>query len=424
MSRWDETTNGPFLYNLVAIRDLLRAAFNDSELRRFCLYRKPLAAVVTSFGSRFSLDELIDTIIQFCQNRQLLSYLLTEVAAYNPRQYEQHLEHLYESVPGVSLPQPQGSLALARQLLEQDLVDEAVTWLEKAHRIYPQDDDVRRLFAEAIFCKGVRVYIREHNLPHAKRAFEHTLALDPFHPRADLLLAEVAHQEMVRTRERRPAFLVRGLTLLFVVSCAAALVYISLVDSSPPAIKHTPTFAVTDSSTGPTREIFTAYPLSTAMTMISPTGEPGSTGTATSTRSSSTSTTTPTPRLDRTPSSTRASTATAAKTATLPPTSGQYCPNPDVCITSPLHGARLQGIVSIVGTARINDLWYYKLEFRQEGFPEWSFLHLSERPVDQGVLMNWNTTTVPAGIYYLRLVVVDQTANYPDPYVIKVMIDN
>lgn len=75
-------------YSVPAIRDLLRAALTDRELRRLCVDRPALGGVVSSFPSGASLEDLIDVLIEHCQKQMLFSELLAGVREVNPRQYE------------------------------------------------------------------------------------------------------------------------------------------------------------------------------------------------------------------------------------------------------------------------------------------------------------------------------------------------
>jgi hypothetical protein len=48
-----------------------------------------------------------------------------------------------------------------------------------------------------------------------------------------------------------------------------------------------------------------------------------------------------------------------------------------------------------------------------------------EAPVTNGVLMDWDTRTVPSGAYWLRLIVVDNTGNYwPEYAEVRVVVAN
>jgi len=54
---------------------------------------------------------------------------------------------------------------------------------------------------------------------------------------------------------------------------------------------------------------------------------------------------------------------------------------------------------------------------------EWTVVgHLHESPVSGGVLETFNSAAYPAGTYSLRLVVVDQTGNYPEPCRVTVTV--
>jgi len=95
------------------------------------------------------------------------------------------------------------------------------------------------------------------------------------------------------------------------------------------------------------------------------------------------------------------------------------CPNPNARITSPGVNQVVQGNVPVRGTANIANFQYYKVEVGPGSNPkdnEWTVVGtLHESPVSGGVLETFNGSTYPAGTYSLRLVVVDQTGNYPEP---------
>ena len=100
------------------------------------------------------------------------------------------------------------------------------------------------------------------------------------------------------------------------------------------------------------------------------------------------------------------------------------CPNPDVRITSPLPGAKLEGVAEIFGTASIDQFAFYKLEYGVGWLPAvWSAIggpiHSAARDARLAV---WDTTALPEGDYTLRLTVVDSSGNYPLPCEVKVYI--
>lgn len=98
------------------------------------------------------------------------------------------------------------------------------------------------------------------------------------------------------------------------------------------------------------------------------------------------------------------------------------CPVPGSQISTPGDGARVAGIIQVSGAAIIDNFDYYKFEFRVPG-GEWSFIARFDNPVPEGVLGTWNTDTVPPGEYDFRLVVVDAIGNYPEPCVVRLIVE-
>jgi hypothetical protein len=97
------------------------------------------------------------------------------------------------------------------------------------------------------------------------------------------------------------------------------------------------------------------------------------------------------------------------------------CPNPNARITQPGSGARVSGVIQISGAAMVENFEYYKFEFRPSG-GEWSFIQRYDNAVLGGVLGSWNTGTASPGEYEFRLVVVDNIGNYPEPCVIRLVV--
>lgn len=84
-------------YNLGAIRNLMSAAFTDKDLQRLChdcpIFRPILASLVPDC----SLEDMIDTIVEYCEKRLLFFELLAEIRERNPRQYERYRHQIYGS---------------------------------------------------------------------------------------------------------------------------------------------------------------------------------------------------------------------------------------------------------------------------------------------------------------------------------------
>ncbi|MFN2165011.1 MAG: hypothetical protein ACK2U9_01965 [Anaerolineae bacterium] len=102
------------------------------------------------------------------------------------------------------------------------------------------------------------------------------------------------------------------------------------------------------------------------------------------------------------------------------------CPNPSVRITSPGVNQVVRGNVPVRGVANIDSFQYYKVEVGPGGNPrdnEWTVIgQLHNAPVTGGVLETFNSGSYPAGTYTLRLVVVDQTGNYPAPCQVTITV--
>ncbi|MEA3460088.1 MAG: LysM peptidoglycan-binding domain-containing protein, partial [Chloroflexota bacterium] len=86
---------------------------------------------------------------------------------------------------------------------------------------------------------------------------------------------------------------------------------------------------------------------------------------------------------------------TATPTPMLTPTPYVAACNPQVCITYPYVDTQLDwwGTTFVRGTAAIENLWYYKLEFGVGERPlDWSLIDgLHYWPVVNGILGEWNT---------------------------------
>jgi hypothetical protein len=95
---------------------------------------------------------------------------------------------------------------------------------------------------------------------------------------------------------------------------------------------------------------------------------------------------------------------------------GQVAPTPQpatitqaaaASILAPLPGQALQGIVQIIGNTSLEGLISAELSFAYTNDLKqtWFLISLSDQPVKNGILAQWDTTTLTDGIYDLRLVV-------------------
>jgi hypothetical protein len=139
---------------------------------------------------------------------------------------------------------------------------------------------------------------------------------------------------------------------------------------------------------------------------------------------------TPTPVATPT---TIAPTATPTATATLTPTAtpvvvAPVCPDSRAVITSPGENQVISGTVSIFGTATHEAFEYYKLEYAAgsgaDAAAEFFYLAGGNIPVENDRLAIIDTGSFVNGFYTVRLVVVDQTGNFPEPCQVSVEIRN
>lgn len=94
-------------------------------------------------------------------------------------------------------------------------------------------------------------------------------------------------------------------------------------------------------------------------------------------------------------------------------------------ITSPEPFEALRGRVPISGTALHPQFQRYELYYKVEPGEDWIFIgeaHFEQ--VADGVLGTWDTTSLPDGMYSLRLRVVRLDGNYDEAFVRQVLVAN
>jgi hypothetical protein len=168
------------------------------------------------------------------------------------------------------------------------------------------------------------------------------------------------------------------------------------------------------------------------MPVVAPTPQPTATvingplAASTLTPTSPPATMTPTPTATRVrPTQQKPPTPTSEVVGTpTPVVRPAACPNPNVRITSPGLNQVVQGNVPVRGTASHESFQYYKVEVGQGSNPrEWTVVgQLHQTPVNGGLLETFNASAYPPGTYTLRLVVVDQTGNYPEPCQVTIAV--
>jgi hypothetical protein len=140
---------------------------------------------------------------------------------------------------------------------------------------------------------------------------------------------------------------------------------------------------------------------------------------------------TPTLDLLATPTTTLAAAGEAmeAEETSLPsPTPiqqvGDGCIPGQLVITEPAFGAQVTDIVTLRGTADIQNFGFYKYEVARPGETVWLTIQAGREPKQDGELGQWDTTTLAPGEYHLRLVVTDHEGNSLPPCTILVNVNN
>lgn len=99
------------------------------------------------------------------------------------------------------------------------------------------------------------------------------------------------------------------------------------------------------------------------------------------------------------------------------------CQNPQATITAPLDGDAITGVVDFLGTARISNFAFYKLEYiRLMPGSVWRAVSAGTTPIVEDRLGSWDTSLVLPGDYGFRLVVTDSAGNAPLPCAIRLQV--
>lgn len=102
------------------------------------------------------------------------------------------------------------------------------------------------------------------------------------------------------------------------------------------------------------------------------------------------------------------------------------CPDARSVILTPGVKQVISGPVAVTGQAIHEGFQYYKLEYALGADASDGYIYFdgANSAVDGGTLGILNTGSLPNGEYTLRLTVVDQSANYPPPCQVTVVIQN
>lgn len=118
--------------------------------------------------------------------------------------------------------------------------------------------------------------------------------------------------------------------------------------------------------------------------------------------------------------------AATPEPAARPAAAAPVCPDNRSLLIRPGNGEVVSGGFSIIGTATHEQFQYYKIEYAPGGGAEGTFGYLTggNSPVINGVLGNVNSSELGNGQWTLRLIVVDQTGNFPPPCRVTIAVEN
>lgn len=92
----------------------------------------------------------------------------------------------------------------------------------------------------------------------------------------------------------------------------------------------------------------------------------------------------------------------------------------------PGNNETVRGMLNVIGTATHEQFQYYKVEFAPGADASDGFVYIAggNGPVINNVLASFDTNALGNGAWTLRLVVVDQTGNFPPPCRVTINVDN
>jgi hypothetical protein len=155
----------------------------------------------------------------------------------------------------------------------------------------------------------------------------------------------------------------------------------------------------------------------TVVTFVAPT-VPGANPLSTSTLDLLATPTTTLPAPTQNPNETQGITPTPSE---LPAAEG--CVAGKVNLTSPLNGDRINGSITVRGSADITNFGFYTLQIARPGDVVWLPIQVGQQAVKNDALGTWDTSTLTPGEYMLKLVVTDNVGNVLTPCAIQVTVE-
>lgn len=113
--------------------------------------------------------------------------------------------------------------------------------------------------------------------------------------------------------------------------------------------------------------------------------------------------------------------ATADRSAIFPSLVKQGCTFAGAQITVPAPGQVVTGVFTVFGTATVDNFQFYRIEVRPNTTDIYNFYDRIGTPVVNNALAQINSDLFDDGLHWIRLTVVDNTGNFPDPCAIPLI---
>jgi hypothetical protein len=109
---------------------------------------------------------------------------------------------------------------------------------------------------------------------------------------------------------------------------------------------------------------------------------------------------------------------------TIEPAGAEGCLPGQVMLSAPQDGIEVTEVITLTGTASVQNFGFYKYEVKRPEDPIWLTIQAGRQPVTDGPLGQWDTRTLSTGEYLLRLVVTDNQGESLSPCTIKIYVNN
>ena len=104
------------------------------------------------------------------------------------------------------------------------------------------------------------------------------------------------------------------------------------------------------------------------------------------------------------------------------PDSTNGCVPGEIILTSPEPGQEVSGTITLTGTVNVENFGFYKYGVSSQGADTWATISASRKPVNNGDIGLWDTSSLTPGDYQLRLEVTNNQGEIYPPCIISVRV--